>query len=58
MRFRRSRPTRPAELTSFYLRHRQLVSNVLITFLNTPRADTKRFEMLQLISSIDRKSVV
>ncbi|ORY92707.1 hypothetical protein BCR35DRAFT_298211 [Leucosporidium creatinivorum] len=31
---------------------RRLVSNVLITFLNTPRADTKRFEMLQLISSI------
>ncbi|KAK4705626.1 hypothetical protein P7C70_g568, partial [Phenoliferia sp. Uapishka_3] len=31
---------------------RQLVSNVLITFLNTPRADSKRFEMLQLISSI------
>ena len=31
---------------------RQLVSNVLISFLNTPRADTKRFEMLQLISSI------
>ncbi|KAL8293284.1 hypothetical protein RQP46_000978 [Phenoliferia psychrophenolica] len=31
---------------------RQLVSNVLIAFLNTPRADTKRFEMLQLISSI------
>lgn len=52
MRFRRSRPTRPAELTCLYLRHRQLVSNVLITFLNTPRADTKRFEMLQLISSI------
>ncbi|KAI5477671.1 Golgi matrix protein [Pseudohyphozyma bogoriensis] len=31
---------------------RRLVSNVLISFLNTPRADTKRFEMLQLISSI------
>lgn len=32
--------------------HRRLVSNVLITFLNTPRGDTKRFEMLQLIASI------
>ncbi|GAA5836052.1 hypothetical protein JCM3766R1_001952 [Sporobolomyces carnicolor] len=31
---------------------RRLVSNVLITFLNTPRGDTKRFEMLQLIASI------
>ncbi|GAA6056136.1 hypothetical protein JCM3770_006012 [Rhodotorula araucariae] len=31
---------------------RRLVSNVLITFLNTPRGDAKRFEMLQLISSI------
>ncbi|GAA5906113.1 hypothetical protein JCM6882_003563 [Rhodosporidiobolus microsporus] len=30
----------------------RLVSNVLITFLNTPRGDTKRFEMLQLIASI------
>lgn len=30
----------------------RLVSNVLITFLNTPRSDTKRFEMLNLISSI------
>lgn len=30
----------------------RLVSNVLITFLNTPRADTKRFEMLSLLSSI------
>ena len=28
------------------------MSNVLITFLNTPRGDAKRFEMLQLISSI------
>ncbi|SCV74010.1 BQ2448_6442 [Microbotryum intermedium] len=31
---------------------RRLVSNVLISFLNTPRGDTKRFEMLQLLSSI------
>lgn len=31
---------------------RRLISNVLISFLNTPRGDTKRFEMLQLISSI------
>ncbi|BGO93881.1 hypothetical protein NBRC10512_006109 [Rhodotorula toruloides] len=31
---------------------RRLVSNVLITFLNTPRGDAKRFEMLQLIASI------
>ncbi|GAA5861069.1 hypothetical protein JCM8547_008024 [Rhodosporidiobolus lusitaniae] len=30
----------------------RLVSNVLITFLNTPRGDAKRFEMLQLIASI------
>lgn len=34
------------------LLHRRLVSNVLITFLNTPRSDSKRFEMLQLLSSI------
>lgn len=31
---------------------RRLVTNVLLTFLNTPRADAKRFEMLQLLSSI------
>jgi hypothetical protein len=28
------------------------VSNVLITFITTPRGDSKRFEMLQLIASI------
>ncbi|KAK9898918.1 hypothetical protein P389DRAFT_193931 [Cystobasidium minutum MCA 4210] len=31
---------------------RRLVTNVLLTFFNTPRADAKRFEMLQLLSSI------
>ncbi|KAH8914677.1 hypothetical protein BT69DRAFT_1289852 [Atractiella rhizophila] len=31
---------------------RRLVTNVLITFLRTPRADTKRYEMLQLLSSV------
>ncbi|GAA5861903.1 hypothetical protein JCM3774_001345 [Rhodotorula dairenensis] len=31
---------------------RRLVSNVLITFITTPRGDSKRFEMLQLIASI------
>lgn len=31
---------------------RRLITNVLITFLNTPRGDAKRFEMLQLIASI------
>ncbi len=29
-----------------------MVSNVLITFLNTPRGDSKRFEMLQVLGSI------
>lgn len=32
--------------------YRRLVSNVLITFITTPRGDSKRFEMLQLIASI------
>lgn len=32
--------------------NRRLVSNVLITFITTPRGDSKRFEMLQLIASI------
>ncbi|TFK48971.1 hypothetical protein OE88DRAFT_1757967 [Heliocybe sulcata] len=31
---------------------RRLVTNVLLSFLSTPRADSKRFEMLQLLSSI------
>lgn len=31
---------------------RRLVTNVLISFFNTPRADSKRFEMLSLLASI------
>ncbi|KAJ3974040.1 hypothetical protein EV361DRAFT_683478 [Lentinula raphanica] len=31
---------------------RRLVTNVLLSFLTTPRADPKRFEMLSLLSSI------
>lgn len=31
---------------------RRLVTNVLLSFLNTPRADGKRFEMLSLLASI------
>ncbi|KIK21285.1 hypothetical protein PISMIDRAFT_681520 [Pisolithus microcarpus 441] len=31
---------------------RQLVSNVLLSFLSTPRADSKRFEMLSLLATI------
>ncbi|GBE88717.1 hypothetical protein BKA93DRAFT_152707 [Sparassis latifolia] len=31
---------------------RRLVTNVLLSFLNTPRADSKRFEMLSLLSTI------
>ncbi|PLW39560.1 hypothetical protein PCANC_15637, partial [Puccinia coronata f. sp. avenae] len=31
---------------------RRLVTNVLISFILTPREDTKRFEMLSLLSSI------
>ncbi|KAH9956216.1 hypothetical protein BC827DRAFT_1364412 [Russula dissimulans] len=31
---------------------RRLVTNILLTFLNTPREDTKRFEMLSLLASI------
>ena len=31
---------------------RRLVTNVLISFLTTPRADGKRFEMLNLLASI------
>ena len=31
---------------------RRLVTNILLTFLNTPREDTKRFEILGLLSSI------
>ena len=31
---------------------RRLVSNVLLSFLSTPRADSKRFEMLSLLASI------
>ena len=31
---------------------RRLVSNILLQFLSTPRADAKRFEMLTLLASI------
>ena len=31
---------------------RRLVTNVVLQFLGTPRGDTKRFEMLTLLSSI------
>lgn len=31
---------------------RRLVTNVLLSFLTTSRADSKRFEMLQLLSTI------
>ncbi|PPR06821.1 hypothetical protein CVT26_003847 [Gymnopilus dilepis] len=31
---------------------KRLVSNVLLSFLSTPRADSKRFEMLSLLASI------
>ncbi|KAF9816844.1 hypothetical protein IEO21_03818 [Rhodonia placenta] len=31
---------------------RRLVTNVLLSFLNTPRGDAKRFEMLSLLSTI------
>ncbi len=31
---------------------RRLVTNMLLTFLNTPREDTKRFEILGLLASI------
>jgi len=31
---------------------RRLITNVLISFFNTPRADSKRFEMLSLLASI------
>ncbi|KAG5641132.1 hypothetical protein DXG03_005946 [Asterophora parasitica] len=31
---------------------RRLVTNVLLSFLNTPRADAKRFEMLSLLATI------
>lgn len=31
---------------------RRLVTNVLLSFITTPRADSKRFEMLNLLSSI------
>ncbi|KAJ7185521.1 hypothetical protein C8R46DRAFT_982162 [Mycena filopes] len=31
---------------------RRLVTNVLLSFLNTPRADPKRFEMLSLLASV------
>jgi hypothetical protein len=30
----------------------KLITNLLIQFLNTPRQDTKRFEMLSLIASV------
>lgn len=31
---------------------RRLVTNVMLSFLSTPRADSKRFEMLTLLASI------
>lgn len=31
---------------------RRLVTNVLLSFLTTPRADSKRFEMLSLLATI------
>ena len=31
---------------------RRLVTNVILSFLTTPRADSKRFEMLTLLASI------
>jgi hypothetical protein len=31
---------------------RRLITNVLLSFLTTPRADQKRFEMLQLLASV------
>lgn len=31
---------------------RRLVTNVILSFLTTPRADAKRFEMLTLLASI------
>ncbi|EEB09328.1 hypothetical protein SJAG_04528 [Schizosaccharomyces japonicus yFS275] len=31
---------------------KQLISNLLVSFLSLPRADTKRFEILQLIASV------
>lgn len=31
---------------------RRLITNVLLQFLATPRADAKRFEMLQLLSTV------
>ena len=31
---------------------RRLVTNVLLSFLTTPRADAKRFQMLQLLASV------
>lgn len=31
---------------------RRLVTNVLLSFLATPRADPKRFEMLQLLATV------
>jgi len=31
---------------------RRLVTNVILSFLSTPRADSKRFEMLSLLASI------
>lgn len=31
---------------------RRLVTNILLSFLTTPRADSKRFEMLSLLATI------
>ena len=31
---------------------RRLVTNIVLSFITTPRGDTKRFEMLNLLSSI------
>lgn len=32
--------------------YRRLVTNVLLSFLTTPRNDSKRFEMLSLLASV------
>lgn len=36
----------------FYLESSPLISNLFISFLNIPRGDQKRFEILQLISGV------
>lgn len=43
---------RPDAAQSGLTRASRLITNVLISFFNTPRADSKRFEMLSLLASI------